>query len=428
MRRISFCIILTLCLCSSLFAIDFEGLAFADYYGNIEPSTSFDHMRARVYYQPTFAGSMFDYALDYEISANFYYDMYSDLNLIPWENIIREAYVSVPLENFDLTLGQKTVSPGLADIFSPLNCVNGEYVTKLSLDDPYESRRGDVMLQVAYYPNYDDSIELIYVPFPRPDYEPSGMVSIEDTYVDIDVDFDNEPYMFSSPHSLFLSYYHYGLEYDLQLSYAYYTDQTPGFDLSGLTMDGADLKGLIETIYTRNHTIGGAYSMNIGEIAWTEELALNITEDFAGTDIGIRNSDITLDTQILGTLWGGTMAQLNIVYQYIFNFDKGSTDYSPEIEDILRRELNGYFNQPLQHVAFAILHLQNSLFHDRLAVSINAGYLHPAVYLAPRVSFAITDGLRLEAGADIKTGVPTSADLARGNLDDNYYVRVKYAY
>ncbi len=428
MKRLGFLIMLFY-LTGSLFAIDFEGLAFADYYGDIEPSTSYDHMRAKIYYQPTIAGSLFDYAMDYNLSANLSYDMFSDPNFIPLENIIREAYISVPFESFDITFGQKSVSPGMVDIFSPLNCVNGEYVTKMSLDDPYESRRADLLLQAAYYPNYDDTIELIYVPFPRPDYEPSGMISIDGTDVDVDVNFENEPYLLSSPHSIYLSYYHYGAEYDLQLSYAYYTDQTPGFDLSGLDTDIHDiLRGQIETIYTRNHTIGGAYSTNIGGIAWTEELAMNITEDFAGTNIGIRNSDITLDTQILGTLWGGTMAQLNIVYQYIINFDNSELIYTSDIDRVLRDEFNGYFNQPLQHVAFAILHLQNSFFHDKLAVSLNTGYIHPAVYIAPRVSFAITDGMRIEAGADIKTGLPNSSDLARGNLNDNFYVRVKYAY
>jgi hypothetical protein len=426
-KKIGF-VALLLLLSVSVSAIDFQGVLFADYFGGFESAVGYENLRGRLYYQPKLAGSLFDYTLDYEISANLYYDFISDPNFINPENILREAYISIPFEKFDISIGQKYVSPGMTDIFSPLNVVNGEYAFKLSLDDPYEGKRADALLQITYYPTYDDSIELVYVPVPRPDFEPTAPVTITDTNVDVDVTFDAAPYLLDSAHSLFLSYTHFDFDYDLQLSYAFYTEQTPSFDLSVLDYSGGVLSGAVGTVYTRNHTFGGAYGTSFNGIAFVEEVAFNVTEDFAGTEIGIKNSDITLNTQITGTVWGGTLAQINIIYQYVINYNKGATPYDSAIQAVLAEEFNGFYLQPVEHIVFAIAHFQNSFFHDKLTVSLNAGYLHPDVYLAPRAAFAITDGLQVAVGADYKTGDPPDRALARGNLVDNFYVRVKYEY
>jgi hypothetical protein len=426
-KKIVFVTVL-LVLSVSVFAMDFQGVLFADYFGGIESSVGYENLRGRLYYQPKIAGSLFDYAVDYVISANLSYDFISDPNFINPENILREAYITIPLENFDISIGQKYVSPGMTDVFSPLNVVNGEYAFKLSLDDPYEGKRADALIQITYYPTYDDSIELVYVPVPRPDFEPTNPVTIAAANVDVDVTFDTDTYLLDDAHSLFLSYTHFGFDYDLQLSYAFYTEQTPNFDISELDYTDGELSGNAETFYLRNHTFGGAYGTSFNGIALVEEIAFNLTEDFAGTEIGIKNSDITFNTQITGTVWGGTLAQLNIIYQYVINFNEGLTPYGGTIQAVLAEEFNGFYNQPVAHIVFAIAHFQNSFFHDKLTVSLNAGYLHPDVYIAPRIAFAITDGLQIAVGADVKTGNPPARALARGNLMDNYYIRLKYEY
>ncbi|MBC8452255.1 MAG: hypothetical protein H8D65_00195 [Spirochaetes bacterium] len=424
------CILMLLLLSLTLAAIDFQGVLFADYYGGVEPTIGYENLRGRLYYQPKLAGSLFDYALDFEISANIYYDFISTPSFIKPENILREAYLSMPFDNFDISIGQKFVSPGMTDVFSPLNAINGEYAFKLSLDDPYEGKRADALIQFTYYPTYDDSIELVYVPVPRPDLDPAASITISDTNVDVNVIFDADPYLLESAHSLFLSYKHYGFDFDLQVSYAFYTEQTPNFDISLLEYSGGVLTGDAAAVYTKNHTFGGAYGTSINGIALVEEVAFNVTEDFSGTEIGIKNSDITFNTQITGTLWGGTLAQLNIIYQYVINFDKGVTPFDSAVQAVavMTEEFNGFFNQPVEHIVFAIAHFQNSFFHDKLTVSLNAGYLHPDVYLAPRAAFALSDGLQITVGADLKTGDPPDRDLARGNLTDNFYVRLKYEY
>ncbi len=423
-KKISLVITLVI-LIVPLSAVEFHGLIFTDYYGDIEPNTDYENIRSRAYFQSALSGSLFNYAVDYEISAKVYYDPLGAPTAITPENILEEAYLYIPLGNFDLSIGQKLVSPGMVDVFSPLNNINGEYVYKLSLDDPYDSKRADLMVQLQYYPNFDDSIQFVYVPFPRPDYEETRIVTMDPTGIDVDFNFGSDPYLTDNGHSVFISYNHMSPGFDLQLDYAWYTEQTPDFDLD----QNAPLPGSISTLYTKKHTFGGAYSTSFKEITLVEELAVNLTEDLDGTQIGIKNSDITLNSQITGTLYGGTFAQLNIIYQHVINYDKSGLVYSSVIDDQLIDEFNNYFNQPVQNIAFLIGHLHNSFFREKLYLALNVGFFFSTdIYLAPRIAYALSDEMKIEAGADIKTGEPSDYTLARGNLVDNYYVRLKFEY
>lgn len=426
-KKISFLIIFFI-LFFPLSAMEFQGLIFTDYYGDIEPTTNYENIRSRIFFQPVIWGTLFNYLIDFEISAGFYYDPLGDPSVIAPENILKEAYLSIPLGDFDLSIGQKLLSPGMVDVFSPLNNINGDFVYKLSLDDPYESKRADLMVQLKYYPNFDDSLQLIYVPFPRPDYEETRTVTMNPSGIDVDFLFGSDPYLIDNGHAVFISYSHMSPGFDLQLDYAYYTEQTADFDLSKLT-NGASLTGIVSPLHTKKHTFGGAYSTSFKGIAIVEELAVNLTEDLDGSRIGIKNSDITLNSQITGTLIGGTFAQLNIIYQYVINYDQSGSVYSPSVDDFLIDEFNNYFNQPVQNIVFFIGHLHNSFFREKLYLALNIGFFFSTdIYLAPRIAYALSDSLKLEAGADIKTGEPSEYTLARGNLLDNYYLRIKFEY
>jgi len=418
-----------------IYSMDFQGIFFTDYYGTMEPGNSYTNLRNRYYFQPSFSGGLFDYTVEYEISANLFYDPLGDPtfiapdNFVEPENILREAYIVIPLENFDISIGQKTVSPGMTDVFSPLNNINGSYAYKLSLDDPYESSRADFMMQIQYYPTFDDSIQFVYVPFPRPDYESVKTVNMlyPGSNIDIDFNFDTDPYLSGDKGSFFLSYNHMSPGFDFQLDYAFYTKQTPNFDLRNLSY-GPGLTGTVNSNFTRNHTFGAAYSTGFNGVTLVEELAANITEDFSGVDIGTKNPDITFNSQITGTIFFGIFAQLNVIYQYVINFDKSSLSYSNDIDSLLKDEFNTYFNQPQRHIAFAISHFHRSFFREKLYLALNAAYLYPQVYIAPRIAYSLSDRMKIETGADINTGKPSSYFLARGNLLDNFFVRLKYEY
>ena len=411
---------------SILSAGEFRLLSYIDCYGRIENGEDYDNLRNRYYAQPEFQASLFNYAVDFTASANVWYEPIGEEGFVDPSNILREAFFSFPLGDFDLSLGQKYETFGFADVFSPLNVINGSNPVLFSLDDPYDAKRADLMLQIQYYPNFDDTLELIYIPFPRPNYEPRGCIEMSDSSVALD--FEDQPFLTANPHSLFLRYYHFSPSYDLQLVYGWYTDQAPGFDLSDLEETTTDLIGTADLDYSRNNLFGAGISATVGNTVISEDLAFTMTDDPDGKDPGVKNSFITADTQFTRTILNGTFAQVNIIYQYILNYDETDEVYDSALYDTLKDEFSDYFIQPREHIAFAIVHLHKSFLREKLYLGMNAGYLHPNIYFAPRVSYALSDRLKLETGADINTGEPSDNSLVRSYDYDNFYIRMKYEY
>lgn len=415
---------------SFAYGIDFQGTVFGDYYGSAELSTPYQNLRGRLFYRPVLSGPLLDTDLELTLSTDLYIDLLPDFGYTAAENVLHEAYLFLPAGPSDIYAGQKLVSFGKTDVFSPLNCVGGNHIYKLSLDDPYQGRRPEAMLHLKFYPSYSDELDLIYIPFPRPDYGTTTETPLSDSSADLSatVHFSRPPYNIDSPHSIFLAYSRFSDSFDFQLLYGFYTNPTPDFDISALT-GTAPVTGLITSRYTRVHTFGGAFSTSLGELVWVEEAAFNLTEDLDGSDMGVRNPDFTLNSQITGTIFGGTFAQLNMIYQHIFYFNAGSSVYAPDTEAFLRSEFNNYFTQPVQNILFFIAHLHNSFFREKLYVALNAGFFFSTeLYLAPRVSWALSDLWSLEAGADFWTAPPPNRDLLRGTKEDNFYIRVSFAY
>jgi len=411
------------------YAADVRVLTFADYYGQIEPGESYENLRNRYYIQPELRTSLFNNYMDLELSGNFWYQPIGTEEFTAPENIIREAYISTALGSFDMSLGQKFETFGFADAFSPLNILNGSNTTIFSLDDSIDAKRADLMFQIQFYPNFDDTIELIYEPFPRPDYDPRESIDGSEENSLVSIQMESPSYLTQSAHSFFARYYHISPGFDMQLVYAWYRDKTPGFDLTSLTDNGINLNGDIETVYTRNHLFGGAISTTMGEIVLSEDIAFTLTEDFEGTDPGVKDSSIAANTQITGSILDGTFAQLNIVYQYFFNYDAVDDPYKSSSYDRLIDEINDYHIQPQQNIAFLIGHLHRSFFREKLYTALNAGFFFSTdVYLAPRISYGFTDRLKIETGADIRTGTPSGNDLVKSADEDNFFVRLKYEY
>ncbi len=423
-------ILLTLLLSFQLFPADgeFRLLSFADYYGAVEPDESYETLRNRYYLQPQFQASLFGYLADVNLSANLWYQPLGEEEFTAPENILREAYVSLPAGNFDIVLGQKLASFGFSDVYGPLNIINASDQTIFSLDDSVDGRRPDGMVQILYYPNFSDTFELIYVPFPRPDYDPSAKETLRSDEWDLTLERDSQAYLTDQAQSLFFRYYHFSDTFDLQLVYAWYTEQTPGFDLSELDADGQVLTGEIEPLYTRNQLFGAAVSTTLGETILSEDLGFTLTEDPEGTDPGIANSSFSANTQITGSILNGTFAQLSLVYQYFINYDALEEPYDSALFEELAEEYNSFAVQPREHIAFAVLHLHRSFMREKLYLGLNTGLLYPDIYIAPRISYGLSDRMLVEAGADINTGGAEENIFTGRDESDNVYIRLQYEY
>ena len=411
-----------------LFSTEFRLLSFADYYGGREPTGSYENLRGRIYLQPQVSTGLFHTPAELTLSANLWYQPLGSESFTTLENILREAYIAFPSGNFDFALGQKFASFGFTDIYSPLNVINGTDATIYSLDDAVNGKRPDGMFQVEYYPNFNDTLEMIYIPFPRASYDPEAEKTVEEGSTAVTVNREYTPYLTDNAHSLFLRYYHFADNFDLQIVYAWYIDRTTGFDLSDLEDSGSILTGEIDTLYNRVNLFGAGISTALGETILSEDLAFSLTEDPDGSDPGIQETSLTANTQISGSILNGTFAQLNIIYQYFFNYQNLQDKYTSAIYSYMIDSINDFSIQPRQHIAFAVAHLHRSFLRDKLYLGINTALLYPDIYLAPRIAYALSDRIRLETGADINTGKAENNPLTGRDETDNFYIRLKCEY
>ncbi len=426
MLRTQFAIVvLVLLLSPALFAQDFRFVSYLDYYGGIEPSEGYQNLRSRLYMAPEFSGYNANLGVEWLLAPRLWVEPMSagevsSRSIDPWD-ILFEGYIFLPLDNLEITLGQKVVAYGFADVMGPLNVVGGANRAPLSLDEYFDSRRPDALVQLTVYPSFVDSIELTWVPLSRPDREREGPVALPGAATQ--VLWSDDPYILDNPHSFFLNYSRFGDRLDLQLLYGWYTDATPDFTIG---------ENEITPEYNRRQTLGGAWAARVGNGTLSQDIAFTLTGDLDGSDIGGKNSALTVNTQLLVNLPGGILSQYSLVYSWFPNHGghpSGSFQDDPEATAYLAEEIQGFHLQPLEHIAFVVAHFERTFLREKLKAELNVGFFFsPEVYLAPRLSYSVSDNLMISAGADINLGDPPQEDLRRNPWNDNFYVRTIFRY
>lgn len=402
----------------------FQFISFADYYGGIEKTEDYDHLRSRLFFRPRLAVTDEVRNDEFVFSATLWAQAFSDEVMVdPWD-ILYEAYYLKKCSTFDFIAGQKLVSYGFADVYGPLNVMHSTNRVLYSLDDEFDTRRPDALLQLRLYPRDEDVVEISYVPLTRPDKERAGDVRLShtgDTVV-----WNTDPYLYGNPQSFYFNYCHYGESFDIQFLYAFYTEQTPDFAVKNIE-EGSPDKITID--YNKKQTFGAAYATRLGDTTFSQDLALNLTDDFSGKKIGYQDSDITINSQLLVNLPWNVLSQYSVVYAYFFNHDKFDKGDDPDSAEYLAEQFHEFHTQPYQHIAFAVGHFEKMFLRDRLKVQLNAGFFFsPEVYVAPRLSCNITDRFSWESGMDYTFGDPKDIELRRNPSDDNFYTRIIWRY
>lgn len=408
----------------SVAAQEFRLTTFFDYYGGIEPSEGYENIRTRAYARPSFSGYVDRLNMEWALSGSLWVQPLGEPYAIDRYDILGETYVMFPFDYFDLTVGQKLVTYGFADVYGPLNTVNSTNAAPLSLAGGYDTRRPDPLVQLRLYPTFEDTIELTYVPITRPDREQLGDVRLPDT--GDTVSWSDDPYLWETPHSVFFNYNRYGEFVDWQVFAGWYVDHTPDFAISTIDRSTGTT---ITPVYNRTQTYGIAYATRVGNSTLSQDVGVSITEDFAGKDLGAQDSDITVNTQFLTNLPGGVLGQFSVVYSFFFNHDQYDTGADEAAAEYLAEQVHAFHNQPLQHIAFVVGHFERAFLREKLQTELNIGFFFsPDIYIAPALEYAISDNWGLEMGADITLGDPPDTDLRRNPNNDNFYTRLVFRY
>lgn len=406
MKKLSILLIFSLMILQ-LHAVEFRTQLFTDMFIQVEPTEDFEIIRQRTYVKTDLAGDLFDFMVEYNISLGSYYDFFTDEHYTNPLNIIKEAYISIYPDWGDIHIGNRLVTLGQADVFSPLNRYNAVYSELFSLDDPYQSKLSQNSVEALFYLNDDSAFNLIYIPFTRANYH-SAQVR-ETPELDKNLDEETTFLITDTPHSFFVGFNQYAFSYDLQILYGNFISPSQNY------LNNEDS---ITQSYNREQVLGVSYSTSLGEVALINELALTLTENFDGELEGVKNSDITNNLQCTFTLFGRTYSQINMIYQYIFNYSDDS-EFEIAVNDIQ--------NQPVEHILFFIGHLHDSFLREKLYLALNMGFFFSTdFYIAPRMNYSISDRLVVESGFNIYTDEYIPKVLARENGADNFFLRLKF--
>ena len=363
------------------------------------------------------------------------------------DNLIRQAYLSFRFDAFDVDIGKKFVHWGKVDFFSPLDVVNHTNADVLSLGDVLEGPLADPLLHVTAYPTDELSIELVYVPFLAP-----YVVTVEELDLDfqfgllfVDMAFR---YPEVEPFSEFAHSVHGAVSYstflaDLQLSYSYFRDQIPDLDLSGLEerIDVLhEIEGTIVPGYGRAHNIGLGLSLGLDGWVISADAGAKFHENNPdGSRIDIKNPEIRTVLQVDHPFAIGQQ-QLSVTAGAIHRlvlYDETAweSDYSPFLESILGTQADRYLLQDEPSSWYLISRLQTSFLREQLSIEAAGvwGITEDALYLAPRVSYALTDTWSAAAGANLwlLLGDPDSTKtglLRQDDAKDNVFIQTTLRY
>ena len=363
------------------------------------------------------------------------------------DNLIRQGYVSLRFDAFDVEVGKKFVHWGKVDFLSPLDVINHVNLEVPALGDLFEGPLADPLLHVTAYPTDELSIEMVYVPFLAP-YRVTVAEFDRDFQfglLDIDMAFRTPEVQ---PFSEYAHSIHGAVSYstflaDLQVSYSWFRDQIPDIDLSGLEerIDVLhEIEGTIVPAYGRAHNIGLGASVGLDGWVISADVGAKFHQNnLDGSQIGVKNPEIRSVLQVDHPFAIGAQqvfATAGVIHRLVlFDDTAWKSDYSPFLESIVGSLHDRELFQHEPSTWYLISRLQTSFLREQLSVEATGvwGINEDALHLAPRVSYAITDTWSAAAGANLwftldgpdstKAGI-----LRRDDAKDNVFIQTTLRY
>ena len=359
------------------------------------------------------------------------------------DNLIRQGYVSLRFDAFDVEIGKKFVHWGKVDFLSPLDVINHVNLEVPALGDLFEGPLADPLLHVTAYPTDELSIELVYVPFLAP-----YVVTVDELDIQLgalDVRFRHPEVQ---PFSEYAHSIHGAVSYstflaDLQVSYSYFRDQIPDLDLGDLEErigPPYEIEGTIRPAYGRAHNIGLGASLGLdGWVISADVGAKFLQDNLDGSRIDVKNPEIRSVLQVdypfaVGAQQFFTTA--GVIHRLVLHDETAwRSDYSPVVEGIVGPRFDRSLFQHEPSTWYLISRLQTSFLREQFSVEATGvwGITEEALHLAPRVSYALTDTWSVAAGANLwlLLGDPDSSMTGLLHMDDasdNVFVQTTLYY
>lgn len=305
---------------------------------------------------------------------------------------LREAYLDMKLDRFELRVGRQIFAWGRADAINPTANLSGEDLTLLTPDSE-DRKTGTIAIRSRYFLPHSLSISGIWLPEFRPTRFPFPDLGSATTFVMENRHWPANQFAFRIEQT--------GASMDWSASYFEGYDLLP--DLS--VEKGLLASEQIKISHHRLRVIGTDVATNVGHYGLRAEGAYAITDNFSGRDPFLKNPYIFF---ILGgdRTYGG---ELNVNLQYIFRFVVNHADASSPGDGFVNMVANEeaiIANQTseVQHGASA--RIGDKWLHETLEGEVGfVGYFGPrGILVRPTLTYSFSDHWKTIIGGEVYQG------------------------
>jgi hypothetical protein len=324
---------------------------------------------------------------------------------------VRDFYLGWRNDTVEISLGRRVMPWGRADGYNPTDFLSNHDYTLLFPNDD-DQRRGTTVGAVSYAFG-DTTATFVWNPEFRPNIFPiphlPGILVRQGT------------------DRLDLSQFAARVDrtaggIDWALTYFNGVDRDPGARL----VSGGPSGGVIEAIYNRVQSFGADFATNLGGYGLRGEAAYTRPQS---NDANLFNPH-PFAAMVLGVdhdLTGNLNIEVQYIVHYTFSFQNPANGPGPLAPTVSEAALIN--NQRRRLEDGPSLHIRYKAFNETLLLELSAtAFLSDGGYaVRPKLTYDITDQLRLILGADLYEG---HADSFFGQLHHNttVYAELQYAY
>ncbi len=344
------------------------------------------------------------------------YHNYSDSLLFR----LREAYLDLYFESFDIRVGKQQIVWGKADGVFITDIVSPKNLYEFLLPEFDEIRIGVFGAKFDYYFG-DNTFELVWLPVFTPTEYPAANSAwniAPDFPVMPTFDYSKSTVTSSLENSEFFAKYSAITEYiDFEIMGGYMWDDDPTMYSSFVPNGNSGMNLLISPEHNRLSLAGGSFSTTLGPFVFRGEGAYYFGKTFNTINPAVNNGVVEKDYihYMLGTDF--SLYDINFSMQFI---QKAILDY----EDIIKP--NPFFKDDYNNLMTFLA--RYSMLNETLDLELFTYYdfEYDDALIRPRILYDFSDSINLQFGANIFTG--TEGQFGQFNKNDMIYGKIIYSF
>jgi hypothetical protein len=322
---------------------------------------------------------------------------------------LRQAFLDIYYEDFDLRIGKQQIIWGKADGVFITDIISPRDLSEFLLPDFEEIRIGINAFKLNYYLG-NSTIEAVWIPLFQPTIQPeaNSIWSPQMPDFPLPVNYDESSLAIDNKLSnseLAFKYSHLGNAIDFELMAAYLWDDNPAMHI----YSQPDSSLLLRPEHHRLPMMGASFGKPLGGAVISGEGAYYLGKKFSAEDLsvnGIKEKDYLHYLLGYDHNWFGLNVSFQFIQEYILNYE---TD--------LR---NDEVSSTLTFLIFKDF-LRETL---RLDMFGYYGINRSEALLRPKVAYKLADGFEAQLGANIFVG--NEGNLGQYDNNDMIYLKLRY--